>query len=129
MAFIKRLGYFLVGLSIGIVFLTFFFKKKSDETGASFCYLPNCRTLKDMRSKPLYYSDEIQKLFKENKLDSVTISDFLTNGDVDFGNSDTKSKPCRTYLVEGINKGKESVLTVKNCNEKVMIEKISLLED
>lgn len=128
MDFIKRLGYFLVGLSIGIVFLTFFFKKKSDETGVSFCYLPNCRTLKDMRSKPIYYSDEIKQLLLEKKLDSSTVTEFLMKGDVDFGNSDTKSKPCRTYLVEGDSKGQYALLTFKNCTDKVLVEKMDIIE-
>lgn len=119
MAFLKRLGFFLVGLSIGIVFLTMFLKKKSDETGVSFCYLPNCRTLKDFRSKPLYYSADIRKMIQEQQLDSVDITNFFSDGDVDFGNSDTKSKPCKTYLVEGTVKGKQAVLTVRNCMDKV----------
>lgn len=125
MAFVKRLGFFLVGLSIGIVFLTLFLKKKSDETGISFCYFPNCRTLKDLKSKPLYYSDEIKKMLKEQQLDTIEISDFLTYGEVDFGNSNTKSKPCKTYLVEHSIKGKKAVLKLRNCIEKVFAEKIT----
>ena len=34
MPFLKRLGYFLVGLSLGLIFLAFFLRKKTDETGA-----------------------------------------------------------------------------------------------
>ena len=128
MAFLKRLGFFLVGLSIGIVFLTMFLKKKSDETGVSFCYFPNCRTLKDIRSKPLYYSDEIKKMIQEQQLDSIDISNFLTNGEVNFGNSDSKSKLCKTYLVEGSIKGKEAVLTIRNCIEKALVEKITTVK-
>ena len=62
MAFLKRLGFYLIGFSIGLVFLFFFLKKKSDETGASFCYLPNCRVLKELRSKPLAYSKQIDQM-------------------------------------------------------------------
>ncbi len=127
MGFIKRLGYFVFGLSLGIICLTFFFKKKSDETGAdlSFCYLPNCRTLKDIRSKPLHYSKEISSLFEAKKLDTLDISDFLRNGDVDFSNSDTKSNPCKTYLIENKINGKQAVLTVKNCKDKAQITKLT----
>lgn len=126
MAFIKRLGWYLVGLSIGIVFLTFFLKKKSDETGTEFCYFPNCRVLKDLRSKPLSYSDEIKVLFSNKTIDSTTVSYFLNDGDIDFGNSDTKSTPCKTYKIEGLVKEKEAVLTVINCTDKVIIDKIDL---
>ncbi|WP_291871117.1 DUF4258 domain-containing protein [Maribacter sp.] len=123
MAFVKRLGYFLFGLSIGIVFLTFFFKKKSDETGVSlsFCYLPNCRVLKNIRSKPLHYSEEINQLLLNKELDSLDIVFLLREGDVDFSKSDTKSNPCKTYLIEGELHGKEVSLTVKNCTNKAQI--------
>ena len=69
MEFLKRLGFYMIGLAIGIVFLAFFLKKKSEETGTEFCYFPNCRTLKDIRSKPLSYSDEIEAKLKETGFD------------------------------------------------------------
>ncbi len=119
--FIKRLGYFMVGLSIGIVFLTFFLKKKADETGVSFCYLPNCRVLKDMRSKPIEYADRISEMLANQELDSLAITYFLTEGDIDFSSSDTKSKPCKTYHIEGALDLKEVTLEVRNCPNKVTI--------
>ncbi len=128
MAFLKRLGFYLFGLSIGIVFLTFFLKKKSDETGVSFCYLPNCRTLKDIRSKPLHYSDEIDRMIYEKKIDSLDIAYFLHDGDVDFSISDTKSTDCKTYFIEGQLKKKEAVLEVENCQEKAIITNLVFFE-
>jgi len=126
MAFLKRLGFYLVGLSIGIVFLTLFLKKKSDETGTEFCYFPNCRTLKDIRSKPLSYSEEINKLLEEKKLDTLDIAFFLKEGEVDFGKSDTKSEPCKTYFIEGTIKDKEAVLKIRNCLEKAILEQVAV---
>lgn len=116
----------MVGLSIGIVFLTMFFKKKSAETGVYFCYLPNCRTLKDIRSKPMYYSDEVKHKMQEYQIDSLDISYILTEGDVDFGRSDTKSVPCKTYFVESELKKKEWIFTVRNCANKATIQKIEV---
>ena len=126
MDFLKRLGYFLVGMSIGIVFLTFFLKKKSEETGVYFCYLPNCRTLKDIRSKSMYYSEEAQQKLQKLQLDSTAVTYILTEGDVDFGNSDTKSVPCKTYVIESDYKEQDYVFTVKNCREKATIEKVDV---
>jgi len=126
MAFLKRLGFYLVGLSIGIVFLTLFLKKKSDETGTEFCYFPNCRTLKDIRSKPLSYSEEINKLLEEKKLDTLDIAYFLKEGEVDFGKSDTKSEPCKTYFIAGTIKDKEAVLKIRNCLEKAILEQVAV---
>lgn len=124
MAFLKRLGFYLVGLSIGIVFLTLFLKKKTEETGTEFCYFPNCRTLKDVRSKEISYSDEINRMLANNTLDSLDIERFLNDGEVDFGRSDTESTPCKTYFVEGSVKEKEAVLKLRNCQEKVVLEEI-----
>ena len=126
MDFLKRLGFYLVGLSIGIVFLTLFFKKKSAETGVYFCYLPNCRTLKDIRSKPMYYSAEVQQKMQQFQLDSLDVAYVLTEGDVDFGRSDTKSVPCKTYLVESELKEKEWTFTVRNCANKATLQEIEV---
>jgi len=119
--FIKRLGYFMVGLSIGIVFLTFFLKKKSDETGVSFCYLPNCRVLKDLRSKPIVYSDRISEMLENKQLDTLTINTFFMDGDINFGESNTKSKPCKTYLIESEIDAEGVTMEVKNCPNKVTV--------
>ena len=125
MAFLKRLGFFLFGLAIGLVFLAIFLKKKSDETGVEFCYFPNCRTLKDIRSKPLSYSDEVLEIFKTGELDTLDIKNLLTQGNVDFGRSDTKAKDCKTYFIEGETKEKVRVLKVKNCPETAVVQSIS----
>lgn len=124
MTFLKRLGFYLGGFAIGIIFLAMFLRKKSDETGVSFCYFPNCRTLKDIRSKPLYYSNKVQSLLAEKELDSLDIAFLLTNGEVDFSKSDTKSSPCKTYFIEGDQKERKLEAWVKNCPDKASIESI-----
>jgi hypothetical protein len=124
MAFLKRLGFYLFGLAIGLVFLAIFFKKKTEETGVSFCYFPNCRTLKDIRSKPLTYSDDVRKLMNGNQLDSVKIAYFLKEGNVDFKKSDTKSSPCKTYIIEVEFDEKPAVMTVQNCLDNALIENV-----
>lgn len=124
MPFIKRLGFYLFGVSIGVLFLMFFFKKKTEDTGVYFCYFPNCRTLKDIRSKPMQYSDAVDEQLRNRDLDTLEIVDLLTNGDVDFGRSETKTTPCKTYIVEGVVKDIEMIATVRNCSKKVVLESI-----
>ncbi len=128
MAFLKRLGFYLIGLSIGLVFLFFFLKKKSDETGVSFCYLPNCRVLKELRSKPLIYSKQIDQMVAERALDSLTIAYFLNEGDVNFKKSITKNTTCKTYLIEGMVKEKFMALTVKNCDSTILINDLQIID-
>ena len=128
MAFLKRLGFYLIGLSIGLVFLFFFLKKKSDETGVSFCYLPNCRVLKELRSKPLIYSKQVDQMVAERVLDSLTIAYFLNEGDVNFKKSITKNTTCKTYLIEGMVKEKFMALTVKNCDSTILIDNLQTID-
>lgn len=122
MAFLKRLGFYLFGLSIGLIFLTIFFKNKSERTGFEFCYFPNCRTLKDIRSKSISYSKAIEELILSQELDSTKIAYFLNEGDVDFKSSDTESTPCRTYVIKVDLAERPAVMTVKNCEEKALVE-------
>lgn len=116
MGFLKRLGWYLVGLSIGIVFLAFFFKKKSQETGTEFCYLPNCRVLKDIRSKPFALMGKEADTMSFTNLDA-DLQLLLREGTVDFDKSDTKAKPCKVYFVEHNDIG----ITIKNCPEKAIL--------
>ena len=121
MGFVKRLGWYLVGLSIGIIFLAFFLKKKSAETGSEFCYFPNCRVLKDIRSKTFAKNDDLNDTISFERLDEE-IKQILENGTVDFKRSDTKSSPCKTYFVEG--KNTTITLKIKNCPNKAVLEEV-----
>ncbi|NAY91021.1 DUF4258 domain-containing protein [Muricauda sp. JGD-17] len=122
MAFLKRLGWYLVGLSIGIVFLVFFLKKKSGESGIEFCYFPNCRVLKDMRSKPLVFDDNLPLTYR----DTLLVQSFLKDGDVDFKRSDTESKPCKTYFIEQRLDGRNMELVAQNCLEQVIVQRVEI---
>ena len=128
MPFIKRLGFFLVGLSIGLIFLAIFLKKKSAETGTEFCYLPNCRVLKELRNKPLQYSGRVEAMLMDQVVDSTDIAYLLKEGDVDFGASDTEAEPCTIYKIEGQPREKQLLLTAQNCDSLVRIEAINLVE-
>lgn len=120
MPFLKRLGYYLFGLSIGLVFLAFFLKKKTDETGTYFCYLPNCRVLKELRSKPLSM-DFPDASTSEHTLDSTKIGEFLTNGKVNFKTSDTKAVPCGLYVINSRENVVPAQITVENCRDSVKV--------
>lgn len=126
MSLLKRFGFYLAGFAIGLVFLTYFLTKKSEGAGINFCYLPNCRALKNIRSKPLSYSEEAQRIFRTKHLDSTDIAAILQDGEVDFAKSDTKSQDCKTYYIEGKVKAKEAFLKVRNCIESAQIESITL---
>ena len=75
-----------------------------------------------MRSKPLYFSESIDRDLLNKTIDSHTISYFFLEGDVNFSLSDTKSVPCKTYVIEAEVDHKEAVLTVKNCPSKLEVQ-------
>lgn len=125
MKFYQRLAYFMVGLTVGIVFLVYFLGAKAESRGVSFCYLPNCRVLKDLRSKPFYYSEEASKILSESWIDSVDIKNTLIYGDVDFSNSNIKVGNAKRYVVEGKTIQKQPLkLQLLNSESKVLLEKI-----
>ncbi len=123
MAFIKRLGFYLIGLAIGLIFLAFFLNRKRAE----FCYMPNCRVLKELRSKPLNYSESITEMIKNQEIDSTDVLQFLTDGDVDFRASDTKAKPCKIYMIESEIRERSMMLRVENCDSLVSVIRLDPL--
>ena len=116
MPFLRRLGYFLIGLSVGLIFLAVFLKKKTDETGTEFCYLPNCRVLKELRSKPLQ-TDPALKV----AADSLLVQYLLKEGDVDFRQSDTRAEPCKIYRINGSKGGRALSITIENCETHALL--------
>ncbi len=129
MPFLKRLGFYLIGLALGLVFLTFVLKKKTAQTGTEFCYFPNCRVLKDLRSKPIVFSDSLDALIAERELDSAEIHYFLREGSIDFSKSDTRSKPCTSYLIESELKGREANMHIDNCDSIVRVMALTYVLD
>ena len=117
-----RLAYYLFGLTMGGFLVVFIFNKR----GQDFCYLPNCRVLKDLRTKGLIMSEEAQA-----KLDAVWVTKedlqkSLEYGDVDFSQS---NKPAegggKLYVVEGRTAKDEAIiLEVVNYTDKAVLRDI-----
>ena len=74
----------------------------------------------------MYYVDDAKRQLVEYQLDSLDVAYILTEGNVDFSKSDTKSVPCKTYIVDSELKNKEWTFTVKNCSDKATIQNIEI---
>ncbi|MBT8266884.1 MAG: hypothetical protein KJO41_05670 [Bacteroidia bacterium] len=120
MKFIHRLGFYLGGFAVGLLFLAFFLSGKR----TSCAYGPEARVLKNIRLKTMTYSEDIAENLKVRALDSAAITNILTNGDVNFKKSDTKRDSCNIYYIEGIHQEKEIFLTIANCENKTQLLKI-----
>ena len=117
----QRLPYYLVGLFFGIIIVKYVFKGKK----SSFDYLPNARVLKSIRNKPIVFSPEVVLLLDSNKIDSVSITQILNNGDVDIWNK-VKLDSCIKYNIQGEDSLKNITLSVKRCKSTAYLDKISI---
>ncbi len=117
---IKRIGYYLVGLSIGSVAVYFFWQKKD----ATFDYGMDARTLKTIRIRKRLFSEEAKNTMKKYNIDTLKISTILYNGDVDFGKGKPRQKPCAEYYVIGKRELENVSLYVKRCDSTATIEKV-----
>ena len=121
MKFVHRLAYYLFGLLLGGMFLVFFFQKKKTE----FCYLPNCRVLKDLRSKSLDIDTLAKKSLSEKWVTMEDIKESLRYGDVDFGKSNEPYRKGKIYVIDGKTANNEEItITMVNYTNKVLLEKI-----
>nr|WP_294939508.1 DUF4258 domain-containing protein [uncultured Flavobacterium sp.] len=121
MKLVHRLAYYLFGLLLGGMFLVFFFQKKKTE----FCYMPNCRVLKDLRSKPITYSKEAEAKLKEKWVTIEDIKNCLQYGDVDFDKSNIAYENGKLYIIEGKNtKDEEITVEMVNYSERVVLKDI-----
>lgn len=107
MKFIHRLGFYLGGFSIGLVFLMFFLSGKK----TSCAYGPNARVLKNLSSKTLIINRETQHKLMALKIDSLQIREVLKKGKVNFGKSETDLEPCKRYVIAY----KSLEILVENC--------------
>ncbi len=120
MKFSQRLAYYLLGFLIGGTIVLWFM----DSKGTSFCYLPNCRVLKDLRSKPLVTSEQAKQDLQTFSMEDL--KNCLTYGTVDFSKSNTKPKEGKTYIIEGRDaNNREIVVEMINYSDKAMVQHIS----
>jgi len=93
----KRVLYYLIGFSIGGVFVYFIWTGKD----VSFDYGMDARTLKTIRIREKVYTPEAQAVLTQNNLDSIIVNEILKNGDVNFSESKPRIEPCPEYLISG----------------------------
>lgn len=122
MKLLKRIGYYLVGLSLGCVVVLFIWKGKD----VSFDYGMDARTLKSIRTKKLVYSESAKSSLVNLKLDTTAVKSILVTGDVNFGKSNQRKKPCAEYYITGKHNEKTINLWVIRCDSIATIDTITL---
>lgn len=108
MSFIRRLGYYLGGFSIGLVFLFFFLSGKKTQCN----YGPQARVIHDISGKTWKFTES----------DTISINKilFLKKAKIDFSKSQIGEKDCNTYYLEN----HLGTYDAKNCDSIVYFKKI-----
>ena len=84
----------------------------------------DARTLKSLRIKKHIYSTDVKKVLETKGKDSSIINALLFRGDVDFGKSKPRLKPCAEYFITGKDSLKSVSIYVKRCDSTVTIKDI-----
>lgn len=116
MQLLKRFGFYLLGVALGVPLVMFMWKGKN----ATFDYGPDARTLKTIRKKQRLFSEEAKQVMLDKNIDTAHISSILKSGDVNFSKSKPRLKPCAEYLIEG----KKIDLYVIRCDSTSTIDKV-----
>ena len=122
MRFLKRFGYYLIGLSLGSLLVLFIWKGKD----VAFPYGPDARTLSSIRKKQIEYTDPASVDMVEKNIDSIAIWSILTIGSVDFGKSQPRFKPCADSHITGTYQERNIGLYIQRCDSVATIQKVWL---
>ncbi|BAO56238.1 hypothetical protein [Nonlabens marinus] len=120
MDFIKRLGFYMGGFAIGLVFLIFFLSGKRAQCN----WFPEDRVIADIGKKSIRLSPEVRENLKNRELDTLSIQMILKYGDVDFAKSNTDTVPCNRYYINGRQELAKTALIVTNCERYARVEKM-----
>ena len=121
MKFYQRFAYYLIGLTIGIFFVSMVLSGKDTRCN----YFPNARVLNDLRNKPFNYSIEASRKLSEDWIDTIDIKNILTYGDIDFDKSNVVYQKGKLYIIDGqTTKNKKITLKVINYPNRAVLEDI-----
>ena len=115
MKLLYRLGFYLMGFSIGLIFLMIILKGKKTSCN----YSPNDRVISNLSKKA--WKKQINTI---SAFDSIAFQGFLDKANVDFGKSETQKDSCKIYFMNGYWKEKPISITVENCEKTVEVSSI-----
>ena len=117
MSFLYRLSYYLMGFTIGMLFLMFFFSGKKTSCN----YFPSKRVKNELLKKKII----IPNHFKEKFIflnDSLLYSQ-INLSEVVFSKSNLNKKDtCKVYRLELKESLKKYEIDIKNCSNKIFLK-------
>lgn len=132
MRIIQRVGYYLVGVAIGIVLLAVFLKGKMGEDGSlDFAYFPEARVLKSLGNMPFTLSAKAKQHPLSEQIDSTALASYYKTASVHFSESNTRGADClKEYSLTGTALSKEvhMFVALNPCDSLVEIQEIKVLD-
>lgn len=125
MNFWKRLRFYLIGVSIGVVLVLLFFGPRSMQCS----YFPNSRALEEAKIYPMSYSENAQQTIDSEKMDSVFIYNeiFKKSKITNFGTEEVRATPCRTYRAQ-YREEKKLDIVFQICKKQTLITEIKKVD-
>lgn len=118
--FWKRLRFYLIGFTFGLILVFFIFKDR--ELPA---WLPEGRVLEHFQRVDVTFSEKAECMLECLEMDKDELKALVPEADVDFGASDTREKPCPNYWIDlPPSKGKKLKIYIESCEKRATVEKI-----
>ena len=122
MNFIQRLGYYLGGFAVGLIFLSFFLSCK--RTSCS--YSPQARAIKNINLKDLQLYEEVSAKTQTLNITESQIAELVRSGQINFSKSNTELYSCKQYLIENKEESSLKSVLVENCAEVATVLDINI---
>jgi len=119
---VKRLGYYLIGVVLGLMMVMGIFGNRDISCN----YSPNARVLSHLNRLPVEWNAQNLKLLQEIQRDTSFLRTFFQGGDVDFDRSITRDAPCKTFAIE--HPTEPLVAVVENCDSTVTLIDLNSLQ-
>lgn len=114
----------MIGLALGSLVVLFIWEGKD----VSFPYGPDARTLSSIRKKQIEYAESAMTTMQEAAIDTTYINAILLNGDVDFGKSKARLKPCAEYFISGEHNEKSIDVYIQRCDSIATVQTVWVKE-
>lgn len=114
MKLLNRIGFYLVGLSMGLVFLAFFFNGKKTSCN----YGPEARVKNDFSQKIIVVIPTLQALYPN--LNDSLLRDYIKKSTIVFSKSETQLDSCKRYQLQ-LKSEPNSTLVFENCRKELRL--------
>jgi hypothetical protein len=116
MGFWRRLRTYLIGVGLGCFMVYFFFKDRQFDA-----WLPEGRVLEQIERSVIQPSSNANCWLRCTALSNDTLMKSLVQGEVDFGESETRREPCPIYLISSQLAGEAITYRVELCRDTAFI--------